>query len=159
MCQEGNGSLRMMNMRQFKQTHSEVKKLIKSKETAFQERQTEQTKGLCLLPRKESFLTPRFPLPLGFLLTLRSVLGSDPSMLKIDCLILRKTHQGHYNTPTHRGRISTGTKHNPPRPRTQQGFWMASGKSSPHASCSGVSPDILPSMTGHKTMCGVGAGT
>ena len=113
----------MMTIGQLKQTRSEVKKLIKSKETAFQERQTEQTKGLCLLPRKESFLTPRFPLPLGFLLTLRSVLGSDPSMLKIDCLILRKTHQGHYNTPTHRGRISTGTKHNPPRPRTQQGFW------------------------------------
>ena len=36
---------------------------------------------------------------------------------------------------------------------------VASGKACPHASCSGVSPDILPSMTGHKTMCGVGAGT
>ena len=68
----------MMTIGQLKQTRSEVKKLIKSKETAFQERQTEQTKGLCLLPRKESFLTPRFPLPLGFLLTLRLVLVSDP---------------------------------------------------------------------------------
>lgn len=33
----------MMTMGQFKQTCSEVKKLIKSKEAAFQERETEQT--------------------------------------------------------------------------------------------------------------------
>ena len=32
----------MMTIGQLKQTRSEVKKLIKSKETAFQERQTEQ---------------------------------------------------------------------------------------------------------------------
>ena len=45
------------------------------------------------------------------------------------------------------------------RRRPQRPALVASGKSSPHASCSGVSPDILPSMTGHKTMCAVGAGT
>ena len=33
----------MMTIGQFKQTRSEVKKLIKSKETAFQETETEQT--------------------------------------------------------------------------------------------------------------------
>ena len=38
MCQEGNGSLGIMIMGKFKQTGSEVKTLIKSKETAFQER-------------------------------------------------------------------------------------------------------------------------
>ena len=68
ICQEGNGSLRMKTMGKFKQTRSEVKELIKSKKRAFQERQTEQSKGLCLLPRNESFLTPCFPLSLGFTL-------------------------------------------------------------------------------------------
>ena len=38
MCQEDNGFLGIMIMGKFKQTRSEVKKLIKSKETAFQER-------------------------------------------------------------------------------------------------------------------------
>ena len=38
MCQEGNGSLAVMIIIKCKQTRSEVKKLIKSKETAFQER-------------------------------------------------------------------------------------------------------------------------
>ena len=36
---------------------------------------------------------------------------------------------------------------------------VASGKASPHASCSGASRDPLPSMPGPKTLCGVGAGT
>ena len=38
MCQEDNGFLGIMIMGKCKQTRSEVKKLIKSKETAFQER-------------------------------------------------------------------------------------------------------------------------
>ena len=38
MCQEDSGFLGIMIMGKFKQTRSEVKKLIKSKETAFQER-------------------------------------------------------------------------------------------------------------------------
>ena len=38
MCQEDNGFLGIMIMGKCKQTCSEVKKLIKSKETAFQER-------------------------------------------------------------------------------------------------------------------------
>ena len=53
----------------------------------------------------------------------RSVVGSDPWVLRIGCLILRKTHRAPCNTAPHRGRISTGTKHNPLRPLTQQGFW------------------------------------
>ena len=48
MCQEGNGSLGMMTMSMFKQTRSDVKELIKSKETAFQERETEQTRTMPL---------------------------------------------------------------------------------------------------------------
>ena len=53
----------------------------------------------------------------------RSVLGSDPWVLRIGCLILRKTHRAPCNTAPHRERISTGTKQNPLRPLTQQGFW------------------------------------
>ena len=120
MCQEGNGSLRMMNMRQFKQTHSEVKKLIKSKETAFQE--TEQTRTIPLTSERvisDSLLSFFSGLPSQ----VRSVLGSDPWVLKIGCSILRKKHRGPCNTAPHRGRISTNTKHNPLRPLTQQGFW------------------------------------
>ena len=36
---------------------------------------------------------------------------------------------------------------------------VASGKASPHVSCSGASRDSLPSIPGPKTLCGVGAGT
>ena len=36
---------------------------------------------------------------------------------------------------------------------------VASGKASPHASCSGSLGIPLPSMPGPKTLCGVGAGT
>ena len=36
---------------------------------------------------------------------------------------------------------------------------VASGKASPHASCSGASRDSSPIDTGPKTLCGVGAGT
>ena len=36
---------------------------------------------------------------------------------------------------------------------------VASGKASPHASCMGPLGIPLPSMPGHKTLCGVGAGT
>ena len=36
---------------------------------------------------------------------------------------------------------------------------VASGKASPHASCSGVSRDSSPVDAGAKTMCGFGAGS
>ena len=36
---------------------------------------------------------------------------------------------------------------------------VASGKASPHASCSGASRDSSRSKPGPKTLCGVGAGT
>ena len=75
MCQEGNGSLGMMIMGQFKQTRSEVKKLIKSKETAFQE--TEQTRTIPLTSERvisDSLLSFFSGLPSQ----VRSVLGSDP---------------------------------------------------------------------------------
>ena len=85
-----------------------LKSLSSPKKQHFRkERQNKHTKGLCLLPLNESFLTPCFPLPLGFLLTLRLVLVSDPWMLKIDCSILRKTHRDHYNTAnTQRGDLN-----------------------------------------------------
>ena len=48
MCQEDSGFLGIMIMGKFKQTRSEVKKLIKSKEAAFQKRETEQTRTVPL---------------------------------------------------------------------------------------------------------------
>ena len=79
MCQEGNGSLGMMIMGQFKQTRSEVQKLIKSKEAAFQERETEQThKRTMPLTSKRVISDSLLSSSSGLPSQVRSVLGSDP---------------------------------------------------------------------------------
>ena len=45
------------------------------------------------------------------------------------------------------------------RSGTQRPALVASGKASPHASCSGASQDSSPVDAGPKTLCGVGVGT
>ena len=101
-----------------------LRSLSSSKKRAFQERETEQTNKRTIPLTSErvisdSLLSSSSGLPSQ----VRSFLGNDPWMLKIGSLILRKTHRGPCNTAPHRGRISTGTKYNPLRPLTQQGFW------------------------------------
>ena len=121
ICQEGNGSLGMMTMSRFKQTRSEVKELIKPKETAFQERETEQTWAMPLTCERvisDSLL----PFPLVFLLRYDQSWEVTRG-LKIRSSILRKPQRAPCNAAPHRGRISTGTNRNPPRPLAQQGFW------------------------------------
>ena len=69
----------MMTIGQFKQTRSEVKKLIKSKEAAFQERETEQThKRTMPLTSKRVISDSLLSSSSGLPSQVRSVLGSDP---------------------------------------------------------------------------------
>ena len=69
----------MMTIGQFKQTRSEVKKLIKSKETAFQETETEQTnKKIMPLTSERVISDSLLSSSSGLPSQVRSALGSDP---------------------------------------------------------------------------------